>query len=196
MIRLTAILSAVIFAAMAITSEDDPKAVASQPAVDSVKPVKLASADTTTVEKLSVNPFTNEATPTKTDVLVELPISNISLTDTVEVGATTVLDTGFASINAADLTANGEITQIALDDPITSSFSTIIEEAALPMMQVSGNRVNVRSGPSTQNPVMGRLVKNDSAELVEAMDNGWSKIRFGESSRIGFMASKFLTATP
>jgi len=39
-------------------------------------------------------------------------------------------------------------------------------------------------------------VKNDSAELVEAMDNGWSKIRFGESSRIGFMASKFLTATP
>jgi len=199
MIRLTAILSVVIFAAMAIISEDEPTANARQPKAVVIKyqqPTALPEQDQEPV-RLAQNPFVKEATPTKNDVLATLPGTPV-LGDIIDVNkAGTVLNEGFAAFNTNEISPADETIQIALIDPSLSPFTaSIAEEEPAPLMVVTGNRVNVRSGPSTQNGVIGKLTRGDPAQLVEDMGNGWSKIRFGETARVGFMASNFLRDAP
>lgn len=55
---------------------------------------------------------------------------------------------------------------------------------------VLGNRVNVRSGPSTQNGVIGKVVKNQEVELLGYSENGWANIIVNGEE--GFMSGDFL----
>ena len=60
------------------------------------------------------------------------------------------------------------------------------------MMFVSGTKVNVRAGPSTQYRVVDTVVFGDEVELVAYEGEGWARIRIGNSDRVGFMSRKFL----
>ena len=166
---------------MAIFGEGQSVARTSQQQ-DPVKPVE---------KQLAIKPFVKESTPTPSEKIGGLG-DVVILTNAVDQDKlANTTDTQFASLNS------GEIAQSSLTVETLSPLTTTVEiEEAAPLMQVSGNRVNVRSGPSTANGVIARLVKGDPAQLVEDMGTGWSKIRFGETSRVGFMASRFLTATP
>ncbi|MBT0959209.1 SH3 domain-containing protein [Alphaproteobacteria bacterium KMM 3653] len=55
---------------------------------------------------------------------------------------------------------------------------------------VLGNRVNVRSGPSTGNPVITKVVKGQEVEVLSYTDNGWAEILV--KGDIGFMSGDFL----
>lgn len=67
-------------------------------------------------------------------------------------------------------------------------------EPDLPVWYVAANRVNVRSGPSTDDPVLD-TVRRDEAVLVVS-DGGaeWVEIRIEGDGVTGYVAARYLTA--
>lgn len=61
---------------------------------------------------------------------------------------------------------------------------------------VTGNRVNFRTGPSTQNPVLGQLSKGAKA-IYLGSSNNWVHIGLSDgSNRSGWMSATFLSSNP
>lgn len=58
---------------------------------------------------------------------------------------------------------------------------------------VSANRVNVRSGPSTSNPVLGQVTRADIVRVVSNPANDWVEIVIEGDGIQGFMSSRFLS---
>lgn len=65
----------------------------------------------------------------------------------------------------------------------------------LAIVYVSGSMVNMRSGPTTSDAVVGAVGYGASIELIEDLGNGWSHIRDIATGQTGYMASRFLTAS-
>lgn len=61
------------------------------------------------------------------------------------------------------------------------------------LKQVTASRVNVRSGPSTTNEVLGQVVHADIVQIISPAENGWVKILVEGDGVEGYMAAKFLT---
>lgn len=62
----------------------------------------------------------------------------------------------------------------------------------MPLAEVTGSRVNMRAGPSTNDPVLIALRRGDQVELIGATGDGWAQIRALADGREGFMAIRFL----
>ncbi len=60
------------------------------------------------------------------------------------------------------------------------------------ILEVTGNSVNLRAGPSTGRDIVGRLSRGDKAELVAEAAEGWLQIRDLSTGTVGFMAARFL----
>ncbi|WP_103332437.1 SH3 domain-containing protein [Pseudotabrizicola formosa] len=58
---------------------------------------------------------------------------------------------------------------------------------------VTGRSVNVRSGPSTRNEVLGRLTRGEAVTVVAMEDNGWARVRMEGDGIDGFMSMSFLS---
>lgn len=58
---------------------------------------------------------------------------------------------------------------------------------------VTGARVNLREGPSTDTRVIGRTVRGDSAELIELRDDGWAKVFVIDVGIEAYISASFLT---
>ncbi|SDI73728.1 SH3 domain-containing protein [Aliiruegeria lutimaris] len=74
----------------------------------------------------------------------------------------------------------------------TATQSDTLAERNGRMMFVTGTRVNVRAGPSTQYRVVDTVAYGDSVELVAYEGDGWARIRIGNSDMVGFMSRNFL----
>jgi hypothetical protein len=77
-------------------------------------------------------------------------------------------------------------------EAVTTSASVGLPE--LPLVEVTGNQVNLRAGPSTDTAVLGALVRGERAELIAAEGNGWVRIRSVASGVEGYMADRFISA--
>ncbi|MGR3433657.1 MAG: SH3 domain-containing protein [Shimia sp.] len=55
---------------------------------------------------------------------------------------------------------------------------------------VSGNRVNVRTGPGTNYQRVAQMVRGDETEVLSTL-SGWAKIRTPDGN-VGWMAARFL----
>ncbi|NEX45905.1 SH3 domain-containing protein [Pseudotabrizicola algicola] len=64
------------------------------------------------------------------------------------------------------------------------------------VMYVTGRSVNVRSGPSTRNAVVGRLTRGEAVTVVSDDGNGWARVRIEGDGIDGFMATSFLAESP
>lgn len=60
------------------------------------------------------------------------------------------------------------------------------------VLYVTGNRVNMRAGPSTGEPVVGALNGGAAVEALGPTDGGWVNIRDGEG-REGYISGQFLS---
>lgn len=58
---------------------------------------------------------------------------------------------------------------------------------------VTGSRVNVREGPSTNYAVMGKVTYGEAAEIVSDPDASWVKIRIEGDGVEGFIMKRFMT---
>ena len=57
---------------------------------------------------------------------------------------------------------------------------------------VTGNRVNLRAGPSTSYDVVTKLRRSDDVEVLQDPGTGWVKLRSFEGNDIGWMSADFL----
>jgi hypothetical protein len=61
------------------------------------------------------------------------------------------------------------------------------------LRSVTANRVNVRSGPSTSNPVLGQVERADVVRVISDPNSAWVKIVIEGDGVEGYMSSRFLT---
>lgn len=65
--------------------------------------------------------------------------------------------------------------------------------ASLPVLYVTGSRVNMRAAPSTRDGIVASLVRGTAVERLGDAAPGWAEIRVVETGAEGFMASRFLS---
>jgi hypothetical protein len=69
------------------------------------------------------------------------------------------------------------------------------EENTVELWYVTGSRVNLRSGPSTNSAVVGGVSLGDRAEVLSDPEQSWTKIRT-EQGLEAWIYSRFLSETP
>ncbi len=67
------------------------------------------------------------------------------------------------------------------------------ELAVLPVLYVTGNKVNMRAGPSISNGVVAALVRGTAVDDLGVAAEGWSQIRVIITGQQGYMATQFLS---
>lgn len=68
------------------------------------------------------------------------------------------------------------------------------EEPQDDIREVTGNRVNLRRGPSTKFNPIAKLTRGTEVRVLSE-ENGWVKLRVRDTGRIGYMADFLLTAS-
>lgn len=105
-----------------------------------------------------------------------------------------------------------EVTRAALISPVKVMAPVVVAEPAPKPVEVvsipepapeiaperiiwfvTGSRVNVREGPSTDYSVMGKVVYGEAAEIVSDPDAEWVKIRIEGDGVEGFIMKRFMT---
>lgn len=75
--------------------------------------------------------------------------------------------------------------------------ATVPPEASPPAVTdywyVTGNRVNLRRGPSTSSAVIGQMSRGEIAEMVEETPDGWYRIAVPGTLTEGYIFGKFLS---
>lgn len=88
------------------------------------------------------------------------------------------------------------ITAQVENDPNTGDAVTIsnpaTETPTLDLRRVSGSRVNMRSGPSTNDRVVTTLSQGTQVEVLGENAEGWAELRVIETNQRGWMAARFL----
>lgn len=84
-----------------------------------------------------------------------------------------------------------EIEVIAASLEVVPTVEDVV--VALDLRTVSGNRVNMRSGPGTGYGVVDTLTRGTEAEVVEVNADGWARIRVTSTDQTGWMGAQFLT---
>lgn len=77
----------------------------------------------------------------------------------------------------------------------TAGFAVLTDTPDLAVAdyrRVTGSRVNLRGGPSTDYDVVTQLLRGEEVEVLANQDNGWVKLRALDGSDIGWMSDSFL----
>ena len=82
--------------------------------------------------------------------------------------------------------------------PVMTAPAAPAEAAAPPadVFYVIGRSVNVRSGPSTGDAVIGKLTAGEAVSVIWVEDNGWARVRVEGDGIDGFMSMAFLSDAP
>jgi hypothetical protein len=70
--------------------------------------------------------------------------------------------------------------------------AAVAEAAEIETWYLAVDRVNVRAGPSTGNPVVFKALRGQQVDVFEFLDNGWAHVR-AEDGNEGYLAANFLT---
>lgn len=79
-------------------------------------------------------------------------------------------------------------------DPAPEAVPVAAEQSAEgEIWYVAGNSLNVRSGPSTSNDVVGKLTRGEATLVVWREGDDWARIRIEGDGIEGYVAMRFLT---
>ncbi|MCT4684556.1 MAG: SH3 domain-containing protein [Roseicyclus sp.] len=175
MLRLTLMLCAAIYAGLVIYSDDSAPAQEAPAAVtrstapfDATRPGRMPSDSLVTADGRVLT--------------IAAVIDPVALDDGQ--AAVQQVSTPGAARSAQTVTASAS-TSAPSPDAATGG-------ASLPLVEVTGTRVNLRAGPSTEDAVLDALTLGAQAELLAALDNGWVQIRTVDNGVEGYMADRFL----
>lgn len=179
MVRLLVVLCVAIFLALMIGGQDRGQARLglSQPPLmppiaDRPRPSEVPAA---TVADLVPVAAPAPAAPPPTTLAAAEPLA--SEPTTAEPAAPLRATFTLSNVEEADFAALAEVP--------TPAVTTILYVAA--------TSINVRQGPSTQDPVLGRLTRNEAVSLVRDAGDGWLQVRIEGDGIEGFVAARLLT---
>lgn len=150
--------------------------------------------------KTEVLQLSASAAPISIDAPTADPTPEVTRTETADIVVPSPAAIAAATPPPALKEANplGEPRRISLVDPALSATpASFSPEAPAPaetsrFMEVTGSRVNLRSGPSTGNAVVDSLVRGTLVEPIGEEQNGWIQLRAIESGVTGYMAARFI----
>ncbi len=103
-----------------------------------------------------------------------------------------------AAVRQAVIIDSMETPQIILPSLIATtddgSQPVRVTDGGMDIRRVSGNRVNVRGGPSTEYSVVGKLVRGDEVQIIEDNGDGWVLMQPLDGGEQGWMADFLLTS--
>ncbi|MGB5863312.1 MAG: SH3 domain-containing protein [Sulfitobacter sp.] len=116
----------------------------------------------------------------------------------VALNLVSVNDTGVQARVPAPQTAriidSSDTPQIILPSLIATTGTEASFEPRDDIRTVSGNRVNVRGGPSTNFGVVGKLTRGDDVRILEDNGDGWVRMEALDGGDSGWMADFLLTS--
>ena len=164
-------------------------------------------------EPMSVKMARQAPTEVKPEQVAEAPAPSVAPAAPVNTASITKIDSTPSvtrvSLNLTDVSAAAEAAQ-------TPSEATIIDSAETPQIilpsliattdtagtqadgdirKVSGNRVNVRGGPSTNYGVVNKLTRGAEVRILEDNGNGWVRMQPVNGGEAGWMADFLLTSS-
>jgi hypothetical protein len=179
MIRLTLILAIVIFAVLVLVPGEDPAPREIADARQTARPGALLDESalretddgsltlvTETGEALAIDLVIQPSDLTEADARVDLPPAETSG------GIPDV--TSEARIEAGDAAPD----DAAAEGPV--------------LLQVTGDTVNFRAGPSTGDEILAALPRGTEVELIERVADGWAHLRVSDTGLEGYMSGDFL----
>jgi hypothetical protein len=109
-----------------------------------------------------------------------------------------ILQAGLADTRIADLTLAKSANLAQMAAPIPASLAIEPEPAQQPrdLRRITGDSVNMRSGPGTDYGILARVTRDTEVEVLEVFENGWLRIRVLDGSRIGWVSSRLVTPAP
>lgn len=188
MIRLTLILAAVIFAVLVIVPGED--AGTDEPIfADDSRPVR-DGLDTSALRETEDGAL----------VLITAEGEELSIDRVIEPSELTEED---ARANLPPAEASGAVEPTPAEDAPddAEAASATDEETAEPpgpadpgatILQVTGDRVNFRAGPSTEDEILTALNQGERVELIERVADGWAHLRVVATGLEGYMSGDFL----
>jgi hypothetical protein len=141
---------------------------------------------------------TPEATET-TEVVSTAAITKIDSTPSVTRVSLNLTNVTEAAEQAetATIIDSTETPQIILPSLIAPDQPTTTDIAAIPdgdIRTVSGNRVNVRGGPSTDYGIVSKLTRGETVKILEDNGDGWVRMQPVDGGEAGWMADFLLTS--
>lgn len=128
------------------------------------------------------------ASITKIDNTPNVTRVALNLTNVSEATDQTTQDEAATS----DLT---DIPQIILPSLIATTHNNgVTDNANGDIRIVSGNRVNVRGGPSTNYGIVSRLTRGETVQILEDNGDGWVRMEPVDGGESGWMADFLLTS--
>ncbi len=109
-----------------------------------------------------------------------------------------VLDSNLgASTTEGVLAAVEDVTNALPQNVVAIATETVVETivpepSPVDLRRVSGSRVNMRSGPSTDFTVLDTLDGGTATEVIERDTNGWVLVRVQNTGQEGWMAERLL----
>ncbi|UWR22930.1 SH3 domain-containing protein [Sulfitobacter sp. S190] len=161
-----------------------------QPArIDTAEPTVVAAADQVESQEIADEPASE----------VSRAAINLTSVAKIEPKAETPSNITRVKFSEAQSIGGSDIPQIVLpslilqdDSPVTAE--PVAQQQDTTLRAVSGNRVNVRGGPSTNFGVVGKLVRGDQVRILEDNGNGWVLMQHVDSNTEGWMAEFLLTS--
>ncbi len=154
----------------------------------------LANAPITPAAKLAAEAVTRDDSPDLAGFAEAQPRPN--QVKTVFAPAQTL---SAPSLPSATLPAAGE-KLASLDQPAVISDAVVVQSPVVLNLKpvdyrsVTGSRVNLRQGPSTDFDVVTQLLRGEEVEVLDSAGDGWVKLRALDGSDIGWMSDSFLSA--
>lgn len=84
-------------------------------------------------------------------------------------------------------------TVLPLVRPATSAQAPEVAAETITIRYITAQSVNVREGPSTEFPVIGKLSRGEAARLLWTETNGWAHITLEGDGITGFISGEFLS---
>lgn len=128
---------------------------------------------------------------TKIDSTPDVTRVSLNLTNVTEAAEQAVATTTATIIDSA------ETPQIILPSLIATTDTTGTAAAAISdgdIRTVSGNRVNVRGGPSTNYGIVSKLTRGEAVRILEDNGDGWVRMQPLDGGEAGWMADFLLTS--
>jgi hypothetical protein len=169
-------------------SEFEPASARIAPALPAVVEPEAQVIAAIAFEATPATQTINTASIPKIDSTPSVTRVSLNLTNVTEAAEQVVATT------PATVTDSADTPQIILPSLIatTDTFDTTPVDDDI--RTVSGNRVNVRDGPSTDYGIVSKLQRGETVQILEDSGDGWVRIQPVDGGKAGWMADFLLTS--
>lgn len=163
---------------------------------------RLAAAEPVEADTAVVAQVADEAAPapapiTKIDTTPSVTRASLNLADVSDSARPATIQPA-AATRSVQIIDSADTPQIILPSLIattnTSAPASSVYETSDDVRTVSGNRVNVRGGPSTNFDIVSKLTRGIEVRILEDNGDGWVRMQPVDGGPVGWMADFLLTS--